>query len=914
MKLLTFSSMAIARLKANKRQYLSLVLGVLMSIFMISTLVFSVFGIYQAELEKKYDKVGYLDMVFLENPLITENDVKAFNKFDRIGKAYISGIVTDRNVYVGYYDEVGFSLMNLAPVEGRLPESAGEIAVEASAMDVMEVNWSIGDTVELDITPVDGTAEKRSFTLVGILPERSMHLSVSDRNGLNQFPAVLTSSQEPAFSMGRVGCHFLTGLADHATLDQAILAVWEKQESLRGQGSIVTSFYGLSVSGEHRQWAGVGGAIESDREMFSIITIAAVLGISLVLSCGVGIAGSMEGVLSKRREEIGVLRALGATRSQIRRMFGRENLILALVVSPISILTSIGAFWILSILLPESIKFSISLWLVIPIAVFSVVVILISGHLPLVRASKLMPMSVIRDTAMLRRSKRVKSKKKFSATKLIASRQVRFNPTRQIGASLLVGLMLLSSGLLVGFLTDVASISLGDSPAFTVNSGSRWLEEETHISLAGGPSMDRRSISQISSLNHVRSISIDRTMPITVLMDHVPLYATLDGQYGMLNDELFEKAMTYDEGSRDYLEGRREELRNEYLKFIKEYQIPGEAFRTFVTTLDFTPENINKLKPYIESGKIDLDAINAGQEVLVLASNVWVKTFKDGYGYRYWRTEEALKRDPEGNGATHAAWNDSFSAGQNLSLLQLYRTESGGPVNRIDDDVTVGAVLSHDAELANGLMNATLIITSEQGLENLDILTEGLHNIDVYLDGDISASDEEVLERQLNAIARRYDGYSVSNNIEYYRNLAAQNRQKIFMFASIAIVFFSVSVGMIVSSVTRQLNSEGRTIGMLRAVGADEKAILKCYSGQLNASIAGGMGISLALYFAFLVVYIISAISAGYMPVDEVQLLSLMVITICIMGTCCWLVCKFLLRFRIRDIMNKSIIENIREL
>ena len=33
MKLLTFSSMAIVRLKANKRQYLSLVLGVLMSIF-----------------------------------------------------------------------------------------------------------------------------------------------------------------------------------------------------------------------------------------------------------------------------------------------------------------------------------------------------------------------------------------------------------------------------------------------------------------------------------------------------------------------------------------------------------------------------------------------------------------------------------------------------------------------------------------------------------------------------------------------------------------------------------------------------------------------------------------------------------------------------------------------------------------
>lgn len=357
MKKLTFSSMAIARLKANKRQYLSLMLGVMLSIFMISTLVFSVYGIYRAELQKKYDKVGYLDMVFLENPLITEKDLKAFDKFDRIGRAYISGIVTDRNVYVGYYDEEGFSLMNLSAVDGRLPESAGEIAVEASAMDIMEVNWSIGDTVELDITPVDGTPEKRSFTLVGILPERSMHLSISDHSGLNQFPAILTSVQEDAFSVGRVGCHFLTSLTEQATLDQAILAVWEKQEKLRGQGSIITSFYGLSVSGEHRSYAGIGGAIESDREMFNTITIAAVLGISLVLSCGIGISGAMEGVLLKRKEEIGVLRALGATRGQIRRMFGRENLILALILSPISILISIAAFWFLSRLLPGSIKF-----------------------------------------------------------------------------------------------------------------------------------------------------------------------------------------------------------------------------------------------------------------------------------------------------------------------------------------------------------------------------------------------------------------------------------------------------------------------------------------------------------------------------------------------------------------------------
>ena len=211
MKKLTFSSMAAARLKANKRQYMSLVLGIFLSIFLISTLVLSVYGIYQAELQKRYDKVGFLDMVVLDNPSTTEEIIRSFDEFDRFGHAYISGIVTDKNVYVGYYDDVGFSLMNLKPIGGRLPEVAGEIAIEKSAMDILEVDWKIGETVELDITPVDGTQEKRSFLLVGYLPERSAHLSISDNNGLNQMPAILTSTQEPAFAVGRLGTHWLMG-------------------------------------------------------------------------------------------------------------------------------------------------------------------------------------------------------------------------------------------------------------------------------------------------------------------------------------------------------------------------------------------------------------------------------------------------------------------------------------------------------------------------------------------------------------------------------------------------------------------------------------------------------------------------------------------------------------------------------
>lgn len=912
MKKLTFSSMAAARLRANKRQYLSLVLGIFLSIFLISTLVLSVWGIYQAELQKRYNKVGYLDMVMLDNAVVTEEDIRSFDEFDRFGHAYISGIVTDKNVYVGYYDDVGLDLMNMTPIKGRLPEAAGEIALEKSAMDVLDVNWQIGESVELAITPVDGTEETRYFTVVGILPERSIYLSVSDNSGLSQFPAILTSMQEPVFSVGRLGIHWLMGLSPYTTLDQAILAFWDGFE---GYG-VLGDFYGLSITGEQRQYASLGGFIEADRDMLTLILMIGVLAGSLILSCGVGISGAMEGVLSKRREEIGVLRALGATRRQIRRMFGRENLILALIVSPLSIVASMGAVWVLSLFLPDSLKFAVNLWLIIPIVLFSVAVILISGYLPLIRASKQMPMSVIRDTAMLRRSKGIKSKKEFSATRLISARQVRFNPTRQIGASLLVGLMLLCSGLLSGSILSYSDYSLGDHEAFEIRASSSWYYNG-HIGMPLYTSLNKQSLSQIRELPNVKSIDIERHMTLTAILDNVPSYALIgwrDAQFGMLDDGQFEQAMEYQGNNADFYRELRDADQKTYQQFLKDYNITGEAFRMVIVSLDLNSENLDELKPYVESGKINVDAINAGDEVLIVAPEMWIKVDEGGYGMNSWYSEEAVNNDPNGEGAVLAAWNDSFYAGEVLPLLQLYCTEMDGPVTRVDAAPIIGAVLSWNGGSISGAMSDTYIITTEQGLENMGFPLEGLWDVEVYLNGDISLEEEETLERQLNAIARRNEGYTVFNYLENYREQETAKQQQILLYAAIAIVFFSVSVGMIVSSATRQLNSEGRTIGMLRAVGADEKAILGCYSGRITASIIGGMGITLGLYLVYCLIYFVQVMKYGYLASSEIKLMIVILATIVVLGFLCLIVCKFLLRFRIREIVNKSIIDNIREL
>ena len=267
MKKLTFSTMAAARLRANKRQYLSLVLGIFLSIFMVSTLVLSVWGIYQAQLQQRYDTVGYIDLVLLDNAILEETDVHEMGSFETCSHACITGIVTDRNVYVGYYDDAALPMMNLNPVEGRLPEAAGEIAMERSAMDILEGNWNLGESIEIEITPVDGTPEKRSYTLVGILPERSQHLSISDHDGLSQFPAIVTSSEEPSFSTGRTGVHHVMKLSPGSSLSEELQIFFERYMST-GLGGY---YYGLSITGKQIWVFSTGSAIYEDQEMYTLM-------------------------------------------------------------------------------------------------------------------------------------------------------------------------------------------------------------------------------------------------------------------------------------------------------------------------------------------------------------------------------------------------------------------------------------------------------------------------------------------------------------------------------------------------------------------------------------------------------------------------------------------------------------------
>ncbi len=911
MKELTYSSLAAARLRANKRQYGSLVLGIFLSLFLVSTLVLSIYGIYLATLASRYNRVGYMDMVVLDES-IPQSQLEAMGLFDQVGHVYLSGVVTDKNLYMGSYDAQGAALMNLKPLQGRLPETAGEIALERTALDILDVEVSLGDSLELNITPIDGTRETRSFTVVGFLPERSVYFELSDHNGLYQMPALVINAQEPALATGRPVTHYLLGLRENVTLSEALESLW-------GRGNYyehMKNVYGLSLSGQ--QMRQTQDAASADHEVRSLVQMALLLAAALLLGCGIGISNAMEGMLSRRREEIGVLRALGATRRQIRRMFGRENGLLALLLAPASIGASCGAVWLLSRLVPKNLVFGFQPWLLLPIVIFGVAVILLSGMMPLVRASRQPPMGVLRDTAMLRRSKGVKFKKQFSPARLISARFFRLQPAGQLGASVLVGLMLLCAGLFVEVLYSYGSSVTTEQEGFSI-SGETTVYQNDFITYYERPSISYQSLRQLQQLEGVRHLKAVRYMTITMELDWVPRYAFADGQssnlFGALNDAQFQEALTYFSQYAAYMQASRESSRQSYLQFLDDYNIAGQAYPTCLVTMDLTAETLDMLQDCLDSGKIDPAAIHAGQEVIVVAPELWYKELPSGGSVMFF-SQAAAEASPNGMGARKLAWNDSFTVGQTIPLLHLYKTQTDGPVHREDATVTVGAVA---ARIPDGFIpsptNWVYIITTEQGLQNLGFRPEGLNSLKIYLDGEISQGEEQLLERRISAIIRRYESYTVTNKVASHRENLENNRRLMVLITALVALFFSVSVGMIVSSVTRKLHNQGQTVGMLRAVGADEKTILGCYSGQISIAVAGGMGIGLGGLLLYRLKSLVFFLQTGFLDSYRTAWITLaMVLSILLMGAICWLVCRFSLRKRIREMMNKSIIENIREL
>ena len=897
MKKLTFSSMATARLRANKRQYVSLVLGIFLAIFLVTTLFLAAQGFILAQAEQTNKNVGRLDAFLLDAPDVSDETLWNFDLITEVGHVYVTASVEDTGSYLGYYDATATEHMYRTILEGRMPESAGEIAIEQSALIALDLdrNWVLGDSIVLSIIPIDGQTEERTFTLVGILNDQADKLNAyknmqTSEEYVKQFPALLTSQEEAKFNSGRIAVH-RTFLIEGGKLADPYINKFYDAVTMGGATSIAGwgHFHAISATGYLNHMDEFWVRFASDEGVLMTLIMGALLGIALLISCGVGIASAMESTLAKRSEEIGLLRVVGATKRQIRRIFGRESMILAIIVAPLSIVLSICAVGIFSLIAPDQMILKIDPVLLIPILIISIILVALSGYMPLRRYAKQMPMSVIRDTEVLRKIKHITSKKQFRVANLISTRMLRLYPSRQIGSAILVALMLFCVVCSIMCVNVASPYVAQDTAAFSILTQSNGVAG--YVSILRHPPLSDQSLSQIRRLPHVSHIEIERYLGITVLLDKKSNYLT--AEYNVISNQTISPSDVVDDS---YVEKQYDEVRN----------IIGtdkELANLTIHTVILDEDNMLKYSGWIEDGEIDIDAINAGREVIVCAPKIWYGVARQGYSYT------SLGPEAPDKNAVLVAENDCFFAGQNLPLIQLYSDKIPDDdlsavkgAHRLDTTVTVGAVLNN---YDGTRWTDAAILTTEEGLRNMGLYANGQDTYRIYLDGEVDLQTEELLAQTLEAIGSRAGEIRLNNNIAEHRDAMNIRNQMVTIFVGIAILFTAVSISMIVSSITRRIQSDGRRIGMLRAVGADENTILHCYTGQVSFSILGGFLLTSLILLVILFAEIFEGLEVflgyGFIAMTVLAVLS-------------WGICWFILRMRIRNIVSKSIIDNIREL
>ena len=211
MKRLTMNQVARASLKANKKAYRSLAIGILLSVYLCTAAVLGAYGTIQANQQKIIDRVGYIDAFLLNRADVSDETVKSSGWFTRTGKVFVTAQIDKTGQYVGYYDEEAMNLMPRICLEGRLPEAPGEIALEETALAQLRLDIGVGDPITWTMRPLEGLPEDRTYTLVGVLSDQSPYMesygSMISSHGTPEWPNALVYPQDMPFQTGDPAVH-----------------------------------------------------------------------------------------------------------------------------------------------------------------------------------------------------------------------------------------------------------------------------------------------------------------------------------------------------------------------------------------------------------------------------------------------------------------------------------------------------------------------------------------------------------------------------------------------------------------------------------------------------------------------------------------------------------------------------------
>lgn len=430
----SYSDITLKYLKKNKKRSLFTIIGIILSLSLISGVGFLGLSfrdfMYDRAIENNGDyEFGFFD-VDKRVISILRNDVD----LDKVGVSTIEGSGSykidgyeDSEVHISSDDETALNeIFNEELTEGRLPKESSELIIDSHAKEYLGL--SINDKIKVEeIAYKDGKEVKtnnfKEYTIVGfskesVIQNEKYFYAVTCLDEIKN-----NKSYDIRFTVkdSKNKIDIAISKANKLKIDQEKMYINNELLSLRGQ----TGYTGINTA--------INGAV------IFVIGIIVVVTIFLIYNA-INIS------VTERMNEFGILRSIGATPSQVRRLVIRESLVLCLMSIPFGVASGFIGVWTTVKLLESkivmligdgegilSVKFYPSI--ILFTSIIGIITIFMASFGPAKKAGKISPINIIKGNKSNEKIKYYNGKfirKIFGIEGWIAYKNIRKNSKRFI--------------------------------------------------------------------------------------------------------------------------------------------------------------------------------------------------------------------------------------------------------------------------------------------------------------------------------------------------------------------------------------------------------------------------------------------------------------------------------------------------
>lgn len=924
-KKFTFSTFAVNNLKARKKNYALMITGIILAMIFSSSILFFASSMISSMKEMSKNAYGDCKIIMFNSDENIMRDAYEDKVVTEYGFAHIIGYLEGTGdeqlsgVSVGYLDKSAEKLSYISFLEGEYPQREGEIALEKAALAKLSPFSKLGDTITLRFYNRNGEeiAEEyteKSYKLVGIARNKLSNItqySASDEYAKCIPSAFVYLGAQPELGGRESLCCYLNYNTEI-----------KNETDSSGYGTFRDYMEEKHISRENYETIFAGNEMLFNYGYAFSFALAVILVCVLLIASCIGIVNAFSSNLNERKKQIGMLRTVGATKRQIIIIFGREAFFISLFCAPVSVVLSYFLVKTVTGFMGEDFIFVPQIWVLALSILFGVCCVMLAALIPLVSASRISPLSSIRNIEMMRKmkTKRIKTKKSFNMPELLAKRNLVFFRSKQVIVSIILVITIVFSCYGFSFYDCIKDERYHFGYDYHLNISRQMIYNEfTNIkNNTNGFSENQKR--DILLTPYVENVNGSKSCKVIVRTDELSDYIKTNYYVNVGFSAIFKDSSSdaKEKITKDNVDKYFGEFSSDYYEVKNRYSFSENIYNCDLVSVE--EDVLKKLDSCVISGKINIDKIASGEEIIIyapqkVAFSIETDESGDVSSYRISRNED-IKNEED---YLKIAQCD-YKAGNTLDLSILTGDKISGensfPDNcdRKDKAVTIGAVVDNVPREFSNEYNCggnILFFTTNEGMKTF--LQDAKYNLfNITLNTECT---QEIDDRMNAVLSSIHD--AVSGSYLYSKFGTEQEESQIYntiliAVISIIILFLCISASIINNSLAARIRESKREMGTLRAVGATQRDLVVSYIRQLLSMFGWGYVIG---FGGFCISYLIAVLAYRfkYGSMFDFQL-NFNIWQTLIACAVLFAVCSINLWVKIRKEMKNSIIDNIREL